>query len=205
MKRFFITSITLLLLHATPAAAQKWHKARNFFTLGASTGASAFITERDLHKCKAPLPVYTNGLYLRRYINRHLAIESGVRFSANHYETPILRVTPAYYLSRTQPATTNIPLAIQYYMAPAGQKLKPFVGVGCYYSIGNKPTNMVGTDNPMKLSYSPNNKLVPFFISQGFSYKLSPKIEINETIHFTPNDENNSKQLGIDIGFGFHL
>ncbi len=201
MKRLFITSISLLLLHAPAAVGQTWHKQRKFFTLGATTGAS--ITDKDLKIGARCASCYTSGIYLRRYINKRLSIESGVRYSANHFETPILRVTPAYYRSRTQPATTNIPLAIQYYMAPANRKLKPFVGVGCYYSMGSK--QVVNGDGGMPISYTRNNKLVPFYLSQGFTYRISPKIEINESIHFTPSDENNCKQLGIDIGFGFHL
>lgn len=198
MKRLFITGIALCLIHAPAVFGQTWHKPRKYLTIGFTTGASV-----SRNKLLKPIPCsncYTNGLYLRRYINRNLAIESGIQFSTDHFSTPVVRVSSEYYHLRTQPLTTNIPLALKYYFSPA-KKLRPFVGAGCYYSFG-KTINTTNTDN---IHQTTGAAFVPFYIMQGMSYKLGTRIEINETIHFTPVDENHCKQIGFNIGFGYQL
>lgn len=201
MKRFVITSFCLLSMHAPAALAQTtWHKPKKLLTIGFTTGVNTSKT--NYFKSIPCSTCYTNGLYLRRYINRHLSMESGIQFSADHFTTPVVRVTPGYYISRTQPIATNIPFAIRYYMGHADKKLVPSIGAGCYYSFGYRGINK--TDG-LQQTPSSNPAFVPFYMMQGLSYKISTKIELNETIHFTPKDENHCTQLGLDLGIGYHL
>jgi hypothetical protein len=198
LKRLFIISASLFLLHASNAHGQQVCNKPKYLTITYTSGFSTSQISLKKMPCGA---CYTNGLFLRRYINRHLSIESGVQFSTNYYATPIIKITSNYYQSRTQPITTNIPLAIKYYLGPASKKFNSFIATGCYYSISNK-------NNPPKdhaTAISMHDSFIPFTFMHGVSYKLSNKVEINETIHFTPNDERNCNQIGMDISLGIRL
>ena len=96
----------------------------------------------------------------------------------------------------------NIPLTLQYHPLCCGAKIDPFVGMGLQYNFNTATSSQ---SNP-ELTFQNTNtgtKYISILFTQGVTYEINTKIDVDESIHFIPG--TGSKSLGFNVGIGYKL
>jgi len=82
--------------------------------------------------------------------------------------------------------------------------MHPFFGAGLQYNI--KPfcqTAPIYNDGGYNYSPQAGTKCISILFTQGVTFEINTKIEIGESFHFIPN--NNNRVIGIDLGIGYKI
>jgi len=160
-------------------------------SLGLTQGIAFHSQSYLFNKSKISLccQTYTQGMYLRRYINNNIALETSIVYGA--IENKMGKTT-----------LLSLPLTAQYFFNHK-KKLRPYIGAGIIYNQQKTTAAIVyGTDRPGTMQKTRNTNLQ---LSQGITYNISTKIEINESIHIVPKTLNNCSEIGMEIGIGFKI
>jgi hypothetical protein len=137
---------------------------------------------------------YSQGMYLRSYINARIAVELGL----NYAQGPM-----NYMVNRRCPGELSAPLSLQYFPCNPKHKLRPYAGAGVVYSnsLGRYPAPPY-SDGPLQPMGLRRN-MMNMILSQGMLYRINTKIQVNESIHIIPAPDD--KTIGFDVGVGYSL
>jgi outer membrane protein W len=199
MKKIFLFSFGLALV-VTSVSGQtikaKKHQVSNI-TIGFNTGASTVFKAPVIYK---PNPRWNNfsSLTVKKDLNKHIAISTGVDYSNNISLTKHIN-------KQTAVNTISIPTTVQYYLLPTGKRFRPYVGAGVSYNIiktGFNGSNY--QDAPIGQCCLQNGtKYISIIATQGVMFEINTKIQINESIHFMPSNQANI--IGVNVGMGYKL
>ena len=143
-------------------------------------------------------------LVLSKPINKHLTIESGLRYSViQNAANPFNRIND--YTAPKKPFSISIPVTIQYYFLPEKSRVRPFIGAGMQSSFNTNSNNISPFSANTHLDYTDQTgtKYISILFTQGITFEINTKIQVNQSFHFIPETAN--KTFGIDIGIGFKL
>lgn len=140
---------------------------------------------------------YTSGMYLKKYINEKLALETSIDYTTN-------RLSKAAKFKYRQ---VQVPVTIQYYLLSPKLKLQPYLGLGAVYANESMTTysTTAFTDGAKINSTNKKQAYASVAVTQGMVYRVSPKIEIKESIHFIPKSKNCQNNISLDLGVGYKL
>ena len=171
-------------------------------TLGFQSGRELLFNSSPLihsKQSKEHLGI-SNRLVLRKPLNAHFKIETGLSYG--NVQTNINTAPGSYKNNPTYKFA--IPLTTQYYFLPRETRIKPYLGAGVQYNFnpGVNP-NLISpfnTDYPTSTISNPEGtKYISILFTQGMTFEVNTKIEINESFHFLPCE----KIIGIDLGIGY--
>ncbi len=106
-----------------------------------------------------------------------------------------------------KPYSVGVPVTVQYYFLPEKHKLHPYFGAGLQYQY-NLNSNIApitgdGRNIPALPIPQPGTKYLNILFTQGVTFEINTKIQISESIHFSPGSTD--KVIGIDLGLGYKL
>ncbi len=96
----------------------------------------------------------------------------------------------------------NIPLTLQYHPLCCGAKVDPFCGLGLQYNFNPSSGYHPNIEVPVQ-NTNTGTKYISILFTQGVTYEISTKIDLDESIHFIPG--TGSKSLGFNVGIGYKL
>ena len=191
-----------------PILTAKKHK--NNLTIGFQTGTEAPFNSQLLNSGQIKTRyAISSTLVLRKTINQHFKIESGLKYSV--VENSTLCPTEKYISSKTrrnQPCSVSLPFTIQYYFLPENSRVRPYVGAGMQYNLVSNfntisPfTTYAQSDINSEQSLT-GTKYINILFTQGITFEINTKIQLSQSIHFKPGNPN--KTIGIDLGIGYKL
>jgi len=199
----------MLLLAATTVYAQAKHKSikhHSNYTIGFQSGREFLFNSSPAirtHQSKIHTGV-SSSLVLRRPIGNHLAVAAGVNYYPSN--TAVKKLSDKSFA--TQPYKFALPVTVEYYFLPRERKLRPFVGAGAQYNLlgtaGNTSISPF-TDNSStsQTNSVAGTKYINILFTQGVTFEINTRIQLTESIHFIP--DNNNCSFGIDLGIGFRL
>ena len=170
-------------------------------TIGFQSGRELLFNSSPLiHSRQSKVhPAISSRLVLRKPINAHFKVETGLSYSA--IQTPG-SATVGY----KKPYTLAVPVTLQYYFLPKQCRVQPYFGAGMQYNF-NTPSNTISPFNgditPSVNNYQSGTKYISILFTQGMTFEINTKIEINESFHFIPN--NGNKTIGLDLGIGYNI
>lgn len=134
---------------------------------------------------------YTQGMFLRSYLNSLVAVECGLNYNRMQ-EYPMLKNNNGNF---------SAPVSVQYFPLGAKYRFRPYIGAGCMGNgkINNRNKTEQNNIHPMGIS----NHVVDMILSQGMLYELNTHIMFNQSFHFIPTVPG--KSIGFDVGIGYSL
>lgn len=183
------------------------HKAKQAAIVGFKTGRDLmFNTGPLLNRLKTKInPSNTASLFLKKSINSHFKAEAAIKYST-FPNTSTLQADLLNKFPRSQKKNTfAIPASVNYYLLPEKSVVHPYFGAGL--QINGNGVNPYSPSYPGS-SYTDNapesgTKYISILFTQGVTFEINTKIQITESMHFIP--ANNNKVLGIDLGIGYSL
>jgi outer membrane protein W len=174
-------------------------------TIGFQTGREvSFSAEPTIHGRQSKMhSANNNKIVLRKPINGHFKAEAGLSYSAfqNGTSTSFSSNSPLQKVFKF-----SLPITLQYYFLPEKSKVRPYCGAGLQYNF-NANGNAISpftTDSRTEHVPQTGNKYISIIFTQGITFEINTKIQITQSFHFIP-DNNNNKTFGIDLGIGFTL
>ena len=144
-----------------------------------------------------------NKIVLRKPINAHFKAEAGLSYSAfqNGSSTSFGSNNPLQKVSKF-----SLPITLQYYFLPEKSKVRPYCGAGLQYNFNANGNAISPFNSDGRNEYVPQtgNKYISIIFTQGITFEINTKIQVTQSFHFIP-DNNNNKTFGIDLGIGFTL
>ena len=182
-------------------------KKKKALTIGVAAGKDLFYQPGPGLFSKHSSPEYATNhtLFARKSITKHVKVEAGINYRTSVTATGNkLPDGTAYQANKTSKLT--LPLTIQYYLLPEHSKVNTFVGAGPQVNLLNNASygyppfsSDIRTDKiPQR-----GTKYISVLITQGVTFQINTKIQLTETLHFSPANAGNI--VGIDIGVGFYL
>lgn len=138
--------------------------------------------------------------FLRKTLNQHLKIETGLDYYMQQKQTINASVTN--FSGYQTPYKMTVPASIEYYILPETCFLRPFCGIGLQYN-NPKIVAPIGDINTYISNRQPGTRYVSILFTQGVTYEINTRIQVTQSFHFIQN--NNEKVFGLDIGVGFKL
>lgn len=189
---------SLAAVHVYAQSLNKISKSDKQMILGVQIGQQYSF---DTHIHINPLcgGCYTSGMYLKKYINKKLALETEINYTTNRVSKTIAN---SYN-------SLSVPLSVQYYPLSRQTKLQPYIGVGAIYTLASETNNTIQSNNAFtdvsSKTMTTKKQSVNIVVSQGAAYNISPKIQIQESIHFVPKSKNCGSIIGFNLGVGYKL
>jgi hypothetical protein len=175
-------------------------KPKQQLTIGLQTGRELLFNSSPLIHSRQSKVHYgiSNKLVLRKPINNHFKIETGVNYT--NYQS---KFNNEINIAHPGSGVFSVPVTGQYYFMPERCKCHPYVGAGLQYDLNTGNNTISPFSDNTAANYQPSKKYVSVLFTQGMTYEINTKIEINESMHFLPN--SNYKTIGIDMGIGYKL
>ena len=211
-----ILSCTLLLSYLTIASftvlaqsklkhsvAKKENKK---ITLGIQSGRELLFNSTPLlHSRQSKIHYGINKtVVLRKPINSHLKAEAGLMYGSMQ-RSPFTTGFQTTKIS-SAPGKLSAPVTLQYYFLPEKCRVRPYCGAGLQGNLLiNAPGPAPFTDGAPVTSYNtqPDTKYITILFTQGVTFEVNTKIEVNQSFHFIPGGAN--KVIGIDLGIGYKI
>jgi outer membrane protein W len=184
-----------------------WHSTtgehKQNLTVGFRTGQDALFPTHNYNKAHYAI---SSTLFLRKAITSNFFFETGLKYSviqsgANPFTKPL---SNANALSK-KPFSLSVPVTIQYYFLPEKSRVRPYIGGGMQYVFMTKDNNITpfNTDYRPDLTDQTGTKYISILFTQGVTFEINTKIQVNQSFHFLP--ESTNRTFGVDIGIGFKL
>lgn len=138
----------------------------------------------------------TNSIQLRKGLGKHFNLEAGVKYSS----VPSASTGSCKTIVRNN--QVSIPVTAQYTFLKEKNKVRPYCGVGFQYNIYPAAnTSAPAKNDAEQQNATEGNKRVSILFTQGVTFEVNTKIQINQSFHFIP--DQNMKTIGIDLGVGY--
>lgn len=169
--------------------------------IGYKMGEEITGTRSPIGFHRQPVKEYTTtkSVYVRKSLNDHLRLESGLSYSTGN-QAPIINKNRF-----ATPDRIALPLSIQYSFRPGRCRLKPFCGAGVQYDF-NTASKTVAYPNPDIYNHTGQpggSQYISILFVQGMTFEVSTKIQVTQSFHFIPNYEE--RIFGIDLGIEFSI
>ncbi len=213
-KKILCVSAGLLLLtgistcgYAQNKIKQTKKKEKQPITIGFQSGRELLFNSTPLLHSRQNKVHYgvSKSLVLRKPLNSHFNLETGIGYAAtpSPYNNTILPIKNNIFKQRSY----SLPVTVQYFLLSEKYKLRPFCGAGFKYNFFNKTNFSSATTSAdlMPQYYTPESdtKYITILFTQGVTFEVNTKIEICQSFHFIP--QNNNSTLGFDLGIGFKI
>ena len=166
--------------------------------IGIYRGVDLIDVSRPTHN-KNYLEAVNNSFVVSIPVITHFKVETGLSYRHIISGTQN-NITQAVPFGRQQKSLT-VPVTIQYFMRPDNCRLQPYFGVGAIFSP-EKQSNIIELQNDSYLSHT-GTKYVSIMFTQGVTFQVNTKIQLNESMHFLQIDGKNT--MGMNLGIGFKL
>lgn len=186
----------------TYGQAKKKTKKASGITLGFQAGREILFNSSPLIHSRQSKVHYgiSKSFVLRKSIGTHFNAET--RLNDVFYPSAMSVNGFNKGVNKFAASKINIPLTLQYHPLCCGAKIDPFVGMGLQYNFNTATSNQ---SNP-ELTFQNTNAGTKYFsilFTQGVTYEINTKIDVDESIHFIPG--TGSKSLGFNVGIGYKL
>ena len=194
--------IALLLLGSLCANAKIKHSkkenARPTTTISLKTGEAFDWNNNNLNQT-GKFNKKSTGIYVQKKINAHLSVEAGY-VQQKDYSAQINTQDKYKLLSSNQ---FQIPITLQYYVLPTRKRLQPYCGTGFVYNSENNNQSQYSNTDLIKVDNRENsgNKTISIVFTQGISYEVNTKIQVNQSFHFISGTQ--TQTFGFDLGIGY--
>jgi outer membrane protein W len=177
-------------------------------TLGFQSGRDLLFHSSPLLHSRQSKVHYaiSSTLVLRKPLNNYFSIESGIKYSiVQNAAGPINNAFCNNYIGARKPYSVSIPVTIQYYFLPEKSRIRPYIGGGLQYNFNTNGNNITPFHADTRNDYTDQTgtKYISILFTQGITFEINTKIQINQSFHFVPGGTN--KTIGIDLGIGFNL
>lgn len=156
------------------------------------------------------IPNISNGVFVRYYFGKHLAIETGLNtqlYSRQHlsyYQHTVVEgngnSTTYYPEASVRYNNFELPVELQYHIGKEDAKLRAYFGVGVGYTKDRFVTNLdyVRSDGSrVHDSFVTSRGYLFFSFTQGLTYQVSDKLQFNQSLRYKFGDMS-----GIHLNFG---
>jgi len=195
-------------LHAQTIVKQtKKAKHNTNTTIGFQSGRELLFNSSPLVHSKQSKVHYgiNNSLVLRKPLNTHFQAEARISYGISQGYVSLNDESGNTTITR-KAYKVAVPVTINYFCLPEHCKDRPYFGAGMQYNINLHDGNAISPfsnetstpDNQM-----PGTKYISILFTQGVTFQVNTKIEINESFHFIP--DNAGKEIGIDLGIGYKI
>jgi len=201
-------AVASLSLHAqTTSKHLKAKPKHSGATIGFQSGRELLFNSSPLIHSKQSKVHYgiSNALVLRKPLGTHFKAEAGINYNviqgANSFSDKTnnnLSTQKAYQL--------GLPVTINYFCLPEHCRVRPYFGAGVQYNVNLQGSNAISpfsTETYPTESQMPGTKYISILFTQGVTFQVNTRIEINQSFHFIPDNAN--KVIGINLGFGYKL
>ncbi len=194
--------IALLLLSSLCTHARIKHsnkeKTKNTTTISLKSGESLSLNSNNFAQ-DSKINKKNTGVYVQKKLNAHLSVEAGY-LQQKDCSTQINNQGKYKILSNNQ---FQIPITLQYYVLPTKSKLQPYYGTGIVYNPENQNKSQYTKNDITKVENNDNSghKTISIVFTQGISYEVNTKIQINQSFHFITGNQNQT--FGFDLGIGY--
>ena len=167
-------------------------------TISLKTGESLSLNTNNFNQ-GSKLNKKSTGVYVQKKINTHLSVEAGY-VQQKDYSSQINTEEKYKLLSTNQ---FQIPITLQYYVLPTKRKLQPYCGTGFVYNSENLNQSQFTKTDITRVENSDNSghKTISIVFTQGISYEVNTKIQVNQSFHFITGTQNQT--FGFDLGIGY--
>ncbi len=194
--------IALMLLGSLCAEARiKYAKKENTkatTTISLKTGESLSLNTNNFDQ-GSKVNKKNTGVYVQKKINAHLSVEAG--YVQQKDFNKVINTEDKYKLLSTN--QFQIPITLQYYVLPTKKKLQPYCGTGFIYNSENLNQSSYTKTDITKVDNNDNtgHKTISIVFTQGISYEVNTKIQVNQSFHFITGTQNQT--FGFDLGIGY--
>jgi outer membrane protein W len=104
------------------------------------------------------------------------------------------------------PGKLSMPVTVQYYFLPEKSRVRPYCGAGLQGNILTNTGSPAPFTDGLPTEYyntQPDTKYITILFTQGVTFEVNTKIEVNQSFHFIPGSTN--KVIGIDLGIGYKI
>ena len=184
-------------------------KEKHPISIGFQSGRELLFNSSPLLHSKQSKAHYavSKSLVLRKPLNAHFKLESGLSYSNIQNTAPSIFALPGKQNNIIKANKYSLPVTIQYYFLPEKCKVHPFCGAGlqcCFADGKNNPVTNTSMDVTQQYyNPQPDTKYITILFTQGVTFEVNTKIEITQSFHFIPQNANNV--IGIDLGIGFMI
>ena len=184
-------------------------KEKHPISIGFQSGRELLFNSSPLVHSKQSKVHYgiSKSLVLRKPINAHFKLESGISYSNIQCCTPNILALTGKQNNTLKTNKFSFPVTVQYYFLPEKCKVRPFCGAGLQYCFAdgknNPVTNTCADVTQQYYNPQPDTKYITILFTQGVTFEVNTKIEITQSFHFIPENTNNV--IGIDLGIGFKI
>lgn len=174
-------------------------------TLGIQSGRELLFNSTPLVHSKQNKVHYgiSKSLVLRKPLNAHFKAEASLGYGTLQTKAfqdisfPANKITTLGKLS--------MPVTIQYYFLPEKSRVRPYCGAGLQGNLFFNNNQALLSDGPNEYSNTPqpDTKYITILFTQGVTFEVNTKIEVNQSFHFIPG--STTKVIGIDLGIGYKI
>lgn len=206
------TTFAALCLHAQINLKNTKVKPRhsNPTTIGFQSGRELLFNSSPLVHSKQSKVHYglSNSLVLRKPLNTHFKAEAGVIYGTVQNSSSMTNLNDRVGNIAAQKACyVSMPLTINYFCLPEHCKVRPYFGAGIQYNInvqgGNAISPFSNETYPQENQTPSGTRYISILFTQGITFQVNTKIEINQSFHFIP--DNSNKIFGINLGIGYKI
>ena len=202
-----LSGLTIGGFYANGQSKVKQTKRHNV-TIGFQSGKESAINSSPFYNSKQYKVRYgtNNRLLLRKRIKPHFSFETGLNYGLMPNQNNSNTTTYKFNNGLKQ-GSLSMPATLQYFFLPEKCRLRPFCGAGLQYNLYINPNTIspfpVGDVAPATSDAQTGTKYISILFTQGVTFEVNTKIQITQSFHFIPN--NNNKMLGIDLGIGYTI
>ena len=177
-------------------------------SVGFQTGRELLFNSTPLIHSKQSKVHYgiSKSLVLRKALNSHFKIESGLSYTSIQSASKGLSLPGKL---NNSPYNYSVPVTIQYHFLPEKCKFHPFCGAGIQGNFFNNKNDFSTSPIGMDVATPQNNypqadtKYITILFTQGVTFEVNTKIELTQSFHFIPTNTTNI--IGIDLGIGYKI
>ena len=203
----YLALVSACVVYGQSKTIQPYGKNKHKITLGFRTGRDVlFHTQPYTAGKNTPIRyAVSSTLVLTKPLNNHLKLESGLRYSVVQNTISPLVMNKSSNAVCANPYSLTVPVTIQYYFLPEKSRVRPYLGSGLRYNFNTNQNNITPfyADAHTEYPDQTGTKYISILFTQGITFEINTKIQINQAFHFIPDNAN--KTFGIDIGIGFTI
>jgi len=213
LNKIFISTLTLCYAALASACVYgqdiSLHKKHRPVTIGFQTGRELLFNSSPLLHSRQSKVHYgvSSSLVLRKPLNTHFKLETGIKYSAIPNAIKIKISTNKDFNSNTYKQYKQVaaPFTIQYYFLRPQVRVRPSLGAGLQYNY-----TINGSDfPPFNSNLQPENsapsgtKYISVLFTEGITFQINTKIQLTQSFHFIPG--NTDKSIGLDFGIDYNI
>lgn len=139
-------------------------------------------------------------LFARYHINDNFALETGLQ--GTYFMSR--KRNPTNYYPKASALMVEVPIGFQYHFFSSKARFRPYIGVGAsiYYSISKYEENYNGSSVGGNTYIYNNTDVVPFSITQGFTFQVTDKLQLNQSLKYRLGA---AATLNVNFGIGYTI